>query len=217
MSILQGELSFYFVYFIETIEQSTLDVNVYLEHIFTQTKVTPYTLRAFFKFFKEYLFYFNLNLDEYSADRRFIEKMIENIGMIDSPISWVTLKYIFQQGERGIKIKVLQAMQNLSRHDSKFLIPILKSKDFHLKSEAFYIMMQDKDLSNEILQKLLSISSPFGIRNKQLYENLRIIQEKKVSTAKPYLLSLSKRRYFFNRKLREQANGILEKWNAEPT
>ena len=52
--MLQGELSPYFDYFINTFQRSTLDVNVYLEKIFTDGNITPYTLGAFFKFFKEY-------------------------------------------------------------------------------------------------------------------------------------------------------------------
>lgn len=214
-TILEGELSFYFDFFINSIDKSTLDVNVYLDKIFTERKVTPYTLNAFFKFFKEYLFYFNLNLDEYSSDSKRIDKLINCLGLIDSAISHVTLKNIFQSGERGTKIKVLQAMQNLSAYETKFLLPILKSKDFHLKSEAFLILMGDEKVRNEILQKLFSISSPLGIRNKRLLENLGLVDKREVKAAKPYLIILHEKKHFWNKKLRERAKRILEKWHAE--
>ncbi|MGD9347411.1 MAG: hypothetical protein PVH84_16215 [Candidatus Aminicenantes bacterium] len=212
--ILEGELSFYFDFFIEGIAKSTLDVNVYLDKIFTEGKITPYTLKAFFKFFKEYLFYFNLNLDTYSSDSKLAEKLVNSLGMIDSTISHVTLKNIFQSGERVTKIKVLQAMQHLSSYENKFLIPILKSKDFQLKSEAFVILMGDDKLRDEILQKLFSIPSPFGIRNKRLLENLAIVEEKEMDAAKPYLINLSEKKHFWNKKLRERAKSVLEKWYA---
>lgn len=214
-TILQGELSFYFDFFISSIEKSTYDVNVYLDKIFTEGKVTPYTLKAFFKFFKEYLFYFNLNLDTYSSDIKLIDKLINSLGMIDSSISNVTLKNIFQNGERGIKIKVLQTMQNLAAYDNKFLLPILKSKDFQMKSEAFATLMGDETIRDEILQKLFSIQSPFGLRNKRLIENLSIVENREVQAAKPYLISLSERKNIWNKKLRKRAEEILEKWNAE--
>ncbi len=213
--MLQGELSYYFDYFINTFQRSTLDVNVYLEKIFTDGNITPYTLGAFFKFFKEYLFYFNINLEQYSSDGQLIKKMIKSLRLIDSTISLVTLKNIYPLGDRRIKIDVLQAMQNLTEFDSKFLLPILKEKDLRLKAEAFVILINEKDNRDNILKKLLSIPSPFGIKNKRLLENIKIVEQKEVKEAKPYLLSLSERKNFWNRKIRANAKRILEKWNAE--
>ena len=214
-TILQGELSFYFEFFINSIDKSTYDVNVYLDKIFTESKVTPYTLKAFFKFFKEYLFYFNLNLDTYSSDSKLIDKLIASLEMIDSAISHVTLKNIFQSGDRGTKIKVLQAMQNLSAYDNKFLLPILKSKDFQMKREAFVTLMSDEEVRDELLQKLFSIQSPFGLRNKRLLENLSIVEDREVQAAKPYIIALQNRKHFWNKKLRKRAEEILGNWHAE--
>ncbi len=213
--ILKGELSFYFEFFITSIDKSTFDVNVYLEKIFTEGNVTPYALKAFFKFFKEYLFYFNLNLDTYSSDSKLIDKLINSLGMIDSTISHITLKTMFQSGEREAKIKVLQAMQNLSSYDNKFLLPILKSKDFQLKSEAFVTLMRDEKIRDEILQKLFSITSPFGLRNKRLLENLSIVENREVQAARPYIIALRNRKNFWNKKLRDRAEEILGNWHAE--
>jgi hypothetical protein len=215
--ILQGELSFYFDYFINNFERSTLDVNVYLEKIFTDGNITPYTLSAFFKLFKEYLFYFNINLEQYSSDGQLIKKMIESLKLIDSPISLVTLKNIYPLGDRRVKIEVLQAMQNLTVFDSRFLLPILKEKDWRLKAEAFAILIKEKDNRENILKKLLSFPSPFGIKNKCLLENIKIVEQKEVKEAKPYLLILSEKKNFWNRKIRTNAKRILEKWNAEHT
>jgi len=215
--VLQGELSFYFDYFINTFQRSTLDVNVYLEKIFTDGNITPYTLGAFFKFFKDYLFYFNMNLEQYSSDGQLIKKMIDSLRLINSPISLVILKNIYPLGDRRVKIGVLQAMQNLIEYDTKFLLPILKEKDLRLKAEAFVILIKEKDNQENILNKMLSIPSPFGIKNKRLLENVKIVETKEVKEAKPYLLSLNKRKNFWNRKLRARTKRILEIWNAEST
>ena len=56
--ILEGEISFYFDYFINAFEKSTLDENAYLKKIFSEGNVTPYSLGAFFKFFKELVAFF---------------------------------------------------------------------------------------------------------------------------------------------------------------
>ncbi len=213
--ILQGEISFYFDYFINVFERSTLDVNVYLGKIFTDGNITPYSLGAFFKFFKEYLFYFNINLEQYSSDSQLIKKMVNSLSMIDSTISFIILKDIYLFGERGVKINVLQAMQNLTEYDTKFLLPILREKDLCLKAEAFVILIRDKDNRDHFLKTLFSISFPFGIKNKHLIENIKIVEQQEVKEALPYIVSLSKRKNLWNKKLRANANGVLEKWNVE--
>jgi len=213
--ILQGEISFYFDYFINAFVKSTFDVNVYLGKIFTDRNITPYTLGAFFKFFKEYLFYFNINLEQYSSDSQLIKKMIGSLRMIDSTISLIILKDIYLFGEKRVKIDVLRAMQNLTEYDTKFLLPILREKDLRLKAEAFVILIKDKDNRDYIFKTLFSISSPFGIKNKRLMENIKIVEQKEVKEAKPYIISLIKKKNFWNKKLRTNANSVLEKWNVE--
>lgn len=106
-------------------------------------------------------------------------------------------------------------MQNLSSYDNKFLLPILKSKDFQLKSEAFVTLMRDEKIRDEILQKLFSITSPFGLRNKRLLENLSIVENREVQAARPYIIALSNRKNLWNKKLRDRAEEILGNWHAE--
>ena len=213
--ILRGEISVYFDYFINAFEKSTFDVNVYLRKIFTDGNITPYSLGAFFKFFKEYLFYFNINLEQYSSDSQIIKKLINSLRMIDSTISLITLKDIYQLGEKRVKIEVLQAMQNLTEYDTKFLLPILKEKEFRLKAEAFVILIKDEENRDNILKTLFAIPSPFGIRNKLLIENIRIVEQKDIKEAKPYVISLSKKKHIWNNKLRTNADRVLEKWNVK--
>jgi hypothetical protein len=185
---------------------------VYLGKIFTDGNITPYTVGAFFKFFKEYLFYFNLNLEQNSSDTKMIKKMIISLRMIDSTISLVTLKDIYLQGEKPVKILVLQAMQNLTVYDAKFLLPILKEKDLRLKAEAFVILNNYEDNRENVFKILFSFPSPFGIKNKRLMENIKIIEQKDVREAKQHIIALSKRKNFWNRKLRNRAKRVLEKW-----
>lgn len=213
--ILRGEISFYFDYFINAFEKSTLDVNVYLGKIFSERNITPYSLKAFFKFFKEYLFYFNINLEQYASDEKLVSKMLNSLRLIDSVISLTILKDIYHLGEKRIKIEVLRAMQNLTEHDTKFLLSILEEKDLRLRAEAFVILMRNRENRDRILKTLLIIPSPFGIKNKRLIKNIQIVEEKEVKEAIPYLALLNKRKHFWNKKLRKNATRVLEKWDAE--
>jgi hypothetical protein len=214
-SILEGDLLLEFDYFIEKLNESTLDVNTYLERIFTDGKISPYILKAFFKFFKEYLFYFNLNLDQNSKDTKFLDKMIKNLQEIDTPISLITLKNIYPTAMAATKYKVLRAMHKLTESDEKFLFPILKSKEPALKAEALILLMRDQRTKRMAFDVLFRISSVYGIKNKRLIEHIKIIEDKDLKEGKLYLEEFSKRRGFWNKKLREESLRILEKWNAE--
>jgi hypothetical protein len=214
-SILEGELLLEFDYFIDNLNESTLDVNTYLERIFTDGSISPYILKAFFKFFKEYLFYFNLNLDQNSSDSKFLDKMIKNLQEIDTPIALITLKSIYPSANATTKYRVLRAMHKLTESDEKFLFPILKSKEPALKAEALVLLTRDQRSKRLAFETLFKIPSPYGIRNKRLMEHIKIVEDKDLKEAKLYLDELTKRRGFWNRKLKGEASRILEKWDAK--
>ncbi len=214
-SILEGESLESFDYFITHLKESTLDVNTYLERIFTDGKISPYILKSFFKFFKEYLFYFNLNLEQNSNDIKFIERMIKNLKELDSLISLITLKNIYPLGSAVIKYRVLKAMQNLAEFDPKFLSPILKSKEPALKAEALIILMRDQNEKRMAFESLFYIQSPYGVRNKRLIEHIKVVDDKDLKEATIYLEEFSRKKGFWNKKLRTEAQRALEKWNAE--
>jgi hypothetical protein len=73
--------------------------------------------------------------------------------------------------------------------------------------------MKDKDLQKKALERLFNIQSPFGFRNKQLLEHTRIVAAKGLRDAEEYLKGLSRRKHFWNKKLREESLRILEKWH----
>jgi hypothetical protein len=214
-SILEGDHLLEFDYFIENLKESNLDVNTYLERIFTDGKISPYILKAFFKFFKEYLFYFNLNLDQNSKDSKFHEKMIRNLQEIDTPISLMTLKNIYSTASATTKYRVLRAMHKLTETDEKFLFPILKSKEPALKAEALFLLMRDQRTKRMAFEILFRIPTLYGIKNKRLIEHIKIVEAKGLKEAKLYLKEFSKRRAFWNKRLREEAQRVLEKWDAE--
>ncbi len=213
-SLLEGELSLFFEYFVNNFTGSAFDVNVYLDKIFSEGKVTPYTLKAFFKFFKEYLFYFNLNLDEYASDSRLIEKVIGSLQLIPSPVSLVILKNIYRRADKRLRIKILQVMKDLSLYDHEFLLPILKEKDPFLKSTALRILLEDETVSQAVLKKFMSARSLFGFGNGRLIDHIKIVNRFEIREALPYLTSLSQRRFFWNRKIRMHAAKVLRGWNV---
>jgi hypothetical protein len=213
-SILNGELSLHFNYFIENMNKSNNNENVYLKKIFTEETITPYILKAFFRFFTDYLFYFNLNLDQRSSDKVLLRKIIDSLSLIDSPVSLITLKYIFKLGDTDIKLKTLKAMENLKEHDDKFLFPLLKKKNYELKKEAFVLLSRDESSKHQALDIMFSIKSFLGLRNKRLQNHVQIIDELEVESARSHLISLAQRKFIWNKKLRNHAENVLRKWDA---
>lgn len=211
--ILKGELSLHFDYFIEHIGRSTKDENKYLEKIFTEEVITPYILKAFFRFFTGYLFYFNVNLEQRSGDDMLLQKITENLSLIDSPISLVTLKSIFKLGTNNIKVKALKAMRNLTEHDDKFLFPLLKKKNYDLKKEAFALLARNESSKFKALDLLFSFRSPLGIMNKRLCKHIRIVDELEARSARGHLISLAGKKFIWNKNLRNQAKRVLRKWD----
>ena len=202
------------VFFLQNLPESILNTNIYLDIIFTEEKISSLILQAFFKFFSNYLFYFNLNLEQKGSKPVFLIKMINALESIDTPMSLVTLKAIFPLGDRPVKVRVLQAMQKLGTMDKKFLFQVLRSKELDLKGGALALLMQNPKTKNQALDKLLNIQSPYGIKNKLVIRHIEIIREKKLYHAKDHLSELEKRSGFWNKKIRAKARKVLEDWDA---
>ena len=201
-------------FFLQNLQESIFNTNIYLDSIFTKEKVSPFILQAFFKFFSNYLFYFNLNLEQKGSKPVFFIKMIKALESIDTPMSLVTLKTIYPLGERPVKVRVLQAMQKLSNVDEKFLFQVLRSKESDLKGLALTLLLQNPKTRNLALDKLLNIQSPFGVKNKLVNKHIGIMRERKLYQAKEHLIELTKRSGFWNRRVRAEARKVLEDWDA---
>ncbi len=214
-SWLNGERRIKFEYFLTNLKTSIFDVNTYLERIFTDHKISPYLLRAFFKYFTEYIFYFNINIDQNAGETLFLSKIVEILRTIDTPISLVVLKHIYQTGGKALKIKVLKAMHDLTESDDKFLFELLKSKDMTLKAEAVLLLMRNELTKRQTFARLFEIQSPYGIKNKVLLRHIDIAAKKNLKEAREHLDRLSQKKGFWNRKLREKTSQVLEKWDAE--
>ncbi|MGB9907859.1 MAG: hypothetical protein ACPLRR_10805, partial [Candidatus Saccharicenans sp.] len=187
---------------------------VYLSRIFSDRLVTSTLLQAFFCFFPESLPAFLDYLNRRAADSLLLEKIAAALGTIDLPVSLTILKKIYQLGDPRVKLQVLRSMQPLNEFDENFLFPILNSKDRQLKSEALSLLMRFERTRHVAFIRLLNLASPYGIRNRKLIQHLQIVEEKNLREARPFLLKLAARKDFWNRRVRQEARRILEKWDG---
>lgn len=210
-AVLRGQTSPYFDLFLDNTGQSSLGVNTYLQRVFSENKITPYILQFFFKFFSDSMVYFLINLEEKSADHRFLERMTESLRLIDTPLSLEVMKAIFPLGNNFVKVKVLRAMQQLSTQDAEFLMPILEKGSPALKKEALIILVKHEETRKKALDTIFSIPSPYGLKNKLLRKHIQIVGEAAIKEARDHLFALSQKKDIWNRSLRKEARKVLEK------
>ncbi|MFH1902029.1 MAG: hypothetical protein ABIK26_07250, partial [Candidatus Omnitrophota bacterium] len=201
-----------FDFFLSKVKTTSLGLDFYLNMIFKKGKVNPNILRLFFNFFSEDLSLFYEKLKKKSYDISFLREFIENLKILNSPLSIEVLKNIFSFSNQFMKRKVLRAVKELSGYNKEFLLPILKTKNTFLKKEALMILASDEKVKKKAIEILLFIPTPLGIRNRILEENIKIIVEAELKEAMECLFILSKRKFFWNKNIRRKAQGAIEKW-----
>lgn len=216
-AILRGDISQDFDDQLDFLDETSLNTNTYLNKIFREHNVHHYVLALFFKFFPDEIEIFIGLLNKRKAEGQFLEQVIESLQSIDSHLSFtiLTLESIFSFGNRNIKLKTLKAMQKLPKYDEDFLISVLKKEERPLKKEALTILARINLSREKALRTLLTISSPFGIKNRILMDNLILIEEMDLKEARQYLTPLSLTRAFWHKKIKSKSLQILGNWNEK--
>ncbi|MCK4758809.1 MAG: hypothetical protein KAT69_02105, partial [Candidatus Aminicenantes bacterium] len=191
-----------------------LSSRAFLIKIFEENKVNTQILRYFFELHPDSLNLFKKNLRIKSSDIEFLKTTIESLRKIDTSASQEILNDILLFGTESIKIEALKAQQMSSVYDKNRLFRILEGGSTPLKKEALGILAKKETTREKALEKLLSIPSSFGTKNKILIEHIKIIKDTGLKEAKDYLTIFSKKKFFWNKKLREEALKVLRKWDA---
>lgn len=201
-------------YFIDNLEGVNLEAQFYLDKIFKEYNTSPYGLRLFLRFFPGSISAFcdNLANERFNAD--FLVKIIDSLKKIDSFLVVGILKYIYPITDQIVKVEVLRAMGCLSKVDEEFLFSILTSEDAGLRKEAAKALSKNALAQERVLDILLGIRSPWGLKNSILMDNVDFIEEAGLRQAGPRLEVLNKRHFFWNRNIRRKARELLHKWQA---
>ncbi len=198
-------------FLIDKIVPGTMEVSFYLDKIFKEEKVSPAILKIFFDLFADQLFLFCAELDKKTSDFRFVEEIMKSLAFVKPSLSTEILKHIFSSANDFVRIKVLEKMAELNLDDEEFLLSIIDKGGFLQRKQVLSLLVKSPSLRSKIAQVLLNISNPFGLRGRIIQENLRLIDEVPFPEARDRLTALSKRRFFWNRKIRIKADEILKK------
>jgi hypothetical protein len=199
---------------IDGLERSSKDAYFYFDKMFRENKINPFALKLFFKFFPANLSFFYKKLEEKHSDIEFLERILESLKTLDSPLAWEALKRIYSLANDFVKLEVLKAMQEAKRTDEAFLLSILKKRNISLKREALLVLARYDNSRKRAAEALLLIPNFFGINNKIILENMMIIEEIGLKQASDYLSLLARKKFFWNHNIRKKAEELLDRWNV---
>jgi hypothetical protein len=210
--ILRGETRPELDLFIEKLGQSVHEGEAYFATIFKDRIVTASLLRACFRFFPSHLEAIQARIKKKASDSDLLAKIADGLKSIDTPVSYDMLKKVYEAGDPAVKVRALQAMQDLKEFDEAFLFPILGKRNELIQAEALILLMRNERTKHVAFTKLFGLPSPYGLRNRSLLRNLRIVERWDLRAARPYIEPLSERKDIWNRKVRQEAGRVMEKW-----
>lgn len=213
-AIIANDAPEYLEYFIDMMETSAKGGDFYLEKIFTENIIHQNILKIFLKLFPDKLTIFLKKLEPMRQEVEFMEEIIKNLKSTKLAAIYKIYKDIYSFSNEFIKIEVLKAMRDLAEYDAEFLFGILERENVYLKKEALFILIRDESVKKRVAGALLSIPNFFGIKNKVILENLKLIEELGLKEATEHLVILSKKIFFWDWKVKTQAKGILRGWNV---
>lgn len=212
--VLSGALAPEREFLLDMVSSPSREPQVYLDKIFTAEKADKYVLSLFLRLFKDKLSVFYARLEQKLQDMEFLLSLIATLGELSAPATLEILEYIYSSANHLVKREVLEAMARGKNIDTAFLIRQLNSDSILLKKGALSVLVLDPAGREEALKLLLDLSSRWGSRNRVIIENMQMVYSLGLKEASGYIKALARRKFFWNRRLREKAGKILKEWNV---
>jgi hypothetical protein len=213
-NVFNEELPEGFEYFADYLTFSIAGIDLYLNKMFSENKVSNMGLNLFLKFFPGRLDLFYENLEKKRADIEFMEVLIKNLKTLDNALVLDILEQIYVSSNDYIKIEVLRAMREMYRFNKEFLISILSEGDVFLKKEALLILRKDEKARRKALEKLFLIEGPWWVKNRILLDNITAVGEVGLRDAEEFLIAISKKHFFWNWNIKRKAKEVLSRWKS---
>ncbi|MDP2928042.1 MAG: hypothetical protein Q8N80_04525 [Candidatus Omnitrophota bacterium] len=199
---------------LEMVSFPSQEVSFYLNRIFTAEKANKQVLSLFFKFFPGNLDIFYQRVEQKLQDLEFLFSLIEALGQLAVPVTLGILDHIYSSANELIKIEILNIMRKLKKVDVEFLMRQLNTDSPALRKNLLSVLILDAQAGDGALDLLLKISNFCGRKNELLIENMQMVFDLGLIEAAGRIHDLSRRRFFWNWKLRAKAKQILKEWNA---
>ncbi len=226
--VLNGSLTSEQEFLLEMVSQPSKELNLYLDKIFTfektdkpqgnglasDSQINRQVLNLFLRLFQDNLDVFYKRLDQKILDTEFLGGLTDALSQIDTPATLSVLEYIYCSANELVKAESLKAMRKLKKVDTVFLMRQLNTDSLLLRNGLLSVLILDAQAKKGALDSLFGIPSFLGNKNKLLIENMQIVFDLRFIEAVSYIKELSRRKFFWNRELRNKAVRILKEWNA---
>ena len=212
--VLNGSLISEQEFLLEMVTHSSQDLSVYLDRIFTAEKADKQVLNLFLRLFQGSLEAFYEKLDSKIQDTEFLANLTDVLSQLDTPASLSILEYVYLSANELVKFESLKAMCKLKKVDTTFLMRQLNTDSLLLRNRLLSVLILDAQAKKDVLDLLFGIPSFLGSKNNLLIENMQIAFDLRFVEAISHIKQLGRRRFFWNRELRNKAVGILKEWNA---
>lgn len=212
---LNGILSSDQEFLLDMVSSPGKELSLYLDKISTAEKANKQVLNLFLRFFPSNLDLFYARVSQRIQDTEFLASLIEALSQVDSPATINILEYIYSGANELVKIESLKAMRKLKKTNFEFLVRQLNTNSFSLRSELLSALISDgQATTNTVLELLFKIPSFLGSKNKLLIENMQIAFDLHFLGSAACIKDLNRRRFFWNRDLRNKAAQILKEWDV---
>jgi len=199
----------------EKIKAPLRQPDFYLNRIFDEKINGSGCLKLFFRLFEgECLSQLRAELLKRRQDTGSLARIVHLLSRVDSPFVPGLLKYIYDFANQLVRLEVLKAMALSGKPDFQFLYTILGDKSVALRKESAAILAGCPLAGKECFEILFGIFPHQRVKKKTLFENMQIIRELGAKEATGYIKNLSRKRFFWNRRLREAAKQILKEWDV---
>jgi hypothetical protein len=200
-------------FLLEMITFPSREMGSYLDKIFTPGRVNKRILNLFFRLFPGNLDELRARIGKRLQDMEFLSGFVDVLGQLNAPGILDILEYIYSSANELMKSETLKAMYKLKKVDVAFLMRELGTDSLLIRKSLLSILMLDEQGKKSALDSLLKIPGFWGSKNDLILENMKIIFDLRLVEAIDYIRDLSRRRFFWNRKLRNKAKQILKEWN----
>ena len=202
-------------FFLEMVSFSSQDIGFYLERMFADEKISKPILSLFLKFFPGNLDIFYSRVKQRIQDIEFISSLIDALGQLAMPVTLGMLDNIYSLANELIKIEILNNMRKSKKMDAQFLLRQLNTDSPLLRKNLLSALILNAQTSDVALEILFKIPSFCGRNNELLIENMQIVFDLGLIEAAGYIHDFSRRRFFWNRELRDKAKQILKEWDVK--
>ncbi len=201
-------------FLLEMVAAPTQSADFYLDKIFAAEKANKHILGLFFRFFPGNLDIFYAKVELKLHDLEFIFSLIQALSQLNAPLTLGILDHLYSSSNEIIKIEILNNMRKLKKVDAQFLLRQLNTPSPRLRKNLLSVLVLDPQATDGALDLLLKITGFCGRNNERLIENIQIVFDLGLIEAAGRIYALSRRKFFWNSKLRKKAKQILKDWNA---